>query len=562
MRRLFPLLTLLLLMAGGAQSHEQEFEDAGSGAGGEPEARCEAGLAAVFPCSNVDLLAWVPTAVFGQPHANDIWGWADPSSGREYALIGLRGGTAFVEVTDPTEPVYLGLLPSHSGGSSWRDIKTYAGYAFIVSEAPAHGMQIFDLGALEHVESPPVVFSPSGHYASFGNSHNLALDETTGLAFAVGTATCNGGLHIVDVRRPLEPLFAGCFGDDGYTHDAQCIVYHGPDFEHHNREICFNSNEDTVTIVDATSAEAPRMLSRNPYTGSGYTHQGWIVDDHRYFLSADEFDEIRNGHRPRTYVWDIQDLDAPFVAGVYSGEPLAIDHNVFVRGNHVFQASYLGGLRVLRLGDLARGEMVEVGSFDTTPFNNGFIFSGAWGTYPFLPSGIVLVSDITNGLFVLRPHLDAVPECSDGIDNDRDGRTDSAEDPACAAGHGASELPRNDVAIDVMPGNCRNPFNPSARGPVRVAVLGAPSFDVRTIDRASLRFGPADTPPGRRGSTLRDVDRDLDLDLIVRFGRRASDVDACDAQVCLRWQTHDATPYEACDSADRAFKLRFGRTSG
>lgn len=543
------MLLTLLLAAPGALAHDKEVE--GGEAGGTEialQALCNTGVADGFPCWNVDLLAWLPTAVFGHGLANDIWGWTDRQSGREYALIGLRGGTAFVDISDPRQPVYLGLLPTQTVGSSWRDIKTYRDHAFVVSEAGDHGLQIFDLSALSAVVAPPVVFEPTAHYAGFGNSHNLALNEEAGIAYAAGTRTCGGGLHMVDVTRPREPLFAGCFADDGYTHDAQCVVYRGPDAEHANQDICFNSNEDTVTVVDVTNTDAPRILSRNGYLGSRYTHQGWLTEDHRYFLLDDELDERINGHNIRTYVWDVTDLDAPFVVGFYTGGQHSIDHNIFIVGNHVFQANYRIGMRVLRIGDLSRAELTEVAFFDTFPGADGLAFSGAWGVYPFFDSGVVVVSDINRGLFVLDPDLLAVPECSDGIDNDADGLTDYPKDPGCVDAQGAAELPRNDVAIDVKPGTPHNILSPFEWGVVPVAVLGSPSFDVYAVKPESLRFGPGEAIARRRSLVYRDVDSDGNVDLFAWYARRRAGLTPDDLEACLRWRTFDGTPYQGCDA--------------
>lgn len=559
MRVLVPALLALACASRGVLAHEMEVE--GGEEGGietQPQAVCEGGTAQGFPCWNVDLLAWLPTGVFGQGQANDIWGWTDPRSGREYALIGLHGGTAFVDVSHPDEPVYLGLLPTQTVVSSWRDIKTYRDHAFIVSEAYAHGLQVFDLSALANVVNPPVVFKPTARYTGFGSSHNLALDEETGIAFAVGTKTCSGGLHMVDVTRPREPRFAGCFGGDGYTHDAQCVVYHGPDTEHSNREICFNSNEDTVTIVDVTSKDAPLMLSRTGYAGSAYTHQGWLSEDHRYFLLGDELDEKRYGTNARTYVWDVTDLEAPFVVGAHTG-PYSIDHNIFVVGNHVFEANYRSGLRVLRMGDLSRAELVEVAFFDTFPGGDGLSFSGAWGVYPFFESGVVVVSDINRGLFVLRPDLDAVPECSDGVDNDSDGVSDFPDDPSCADAGGSTETPRSDVAIDVKPWSARNVVNPFSRGALLVAVLGSEAFDVSAVDPKTLRFGPGEAEARIVHRLHRDVDADGHLDLLAHYRVREAGLSPGDDRACLRWETRDGTAYEGCDAIRSLPKRGWGR---
>jgi len=315
----------------------------------------------------------------------------------------LSNGTAFVEVTDPVNPVYLGRLPTQTSNSTWRDIKTYGDYALIVSEAAGHGMQVFDLTALLSVTTPPVTFSPDAVYNGFSDAHNVVVDEATGYAYVVGSNTCSGGLHMVNVQNPTSPTNAGCFSADGYTHDAQCVVYAGPDVSHVGREICFNANEDTLTIVDVDNKAAPFQIARQGYAGSGYTHQGWLTGDHRYFLIDDELDELDNGHNTYTYVWDIQDLDVPVLVGHYTSSLPSIDHNLYVVGNYVFEANYRSGLRILHIDDLSAAQLTEVAHFDTYPADDGTGFDGSWSVYPYFPSGTVVVSGIDEGLFVLRP---------------------------------------------------------------------------------------------------------------------------------------------------------------
>ena len=137
----------------------------------------------------------MPLADIGGGNGNDIWGWTDSQTNKEYAIMGRTTGTAFVDISDPENPVYLGNLPTHTANSSWRDIKVYNNHAFIVSEASGHGMQIFDLSQLGTVGSPPVTFSNTAHYSDFGNAHNIVINEDSGFAYAVGTSTCSGGLH-------------------------------------------------------------------------------------------------------------------------------------------------------------------------------------------------------------------------------------------------------------------------------------------------------------------------------------------------------------------------------
>jgi len=364
---------------------------------------CVGGMAGNYPCGNVDLLARISRTTFNSNSNNDIWGWTHAPSGREFALVGLNNGTAFVEVTDPVNPVYLGKLPTATSNSTWRDIKTYADHAFIVSEASSHGLQVFDLTRLLDVTSPPVTFTHDARFTGFGSAHNIAIDDVSGFAYVVGSFQCSGGLYIVDIRNPLSPSQAGCFGSDGYTHDAQCLVYEGPDADYAGRQICVASNESHIAIVDVTNKAAPTLISRGFYPNPAYTHQGWFTDDFRYFLVDDELDSSSSG--TRTLVMDVSDLDDPEFVFAHLGAVPTCDHNQYVRGRFVYQSNYAGGLRILDLSDLDGGSLSEVAFFDTYPTDNDDDFSGQWSNYPFFPSGTVVANDQSNGLFVLRPTL-------------------------------------------------------------------------------------------------------------------------------------------------------------
>ena len=369
------------------------------------ETTCTDGFAGPYPCRDVDLLSYLSHAEMGGGSGNDIWGWTDPETGREYALVGESTGTAFVDISNPSQPLYLGTLPTHTTPSAWRGIKVFANHAFVVSEAVDHGMQVFDLTQLRTVTAPPVTFSETAHYAGFGSTHTIALNIRTGFAYAVGTRTCEGGLHVVDVRTPGAPRPAGCFSLDGYTHETQCVVYAGPDTIYREREICLNSNEDTLTIVDATDKLEQVQLSRTGYGGSAYTHQGWLTEDQRFFLVNDEGDEQAFRHRTRTWIWDVSDLDAPVLLGNYDGPTPSIDHNLYVRGNLVYESNYRSGLRVLDASDIAQGALRELGFFDIFPSDDNPNFNGAWTSYPFFSSGAVVVNGIEQGLFVVRPRM-------------------------------------------------------------------------------------------------------------------------------------------------------------
>ena len=369
---------------------------------------CQNGMAGAYPCNGVDLLARMPLTTFGTSsnNANDIWGWTDAASGREFALVGLENGTAFVEVTTPTAPVYLGRLPTATSSSLWRDIKTYADHAFVVSEASSHGMQVFDLSRLLNVASPPQTFTADARFTGFGSAHNIAIDTESGFAYAVGASSCGGGLYIVDIRNPTSPSQAGCFSGDGYTHDTQCVVYDGPDTDYTGRQICVASNEDSITIVDVTDKQSPVLIAKGFYPNDGYTHQGWFTEDQRFFLVDDELDEIFGSTpKTRTIVFDLQDLDSPEFDFFYLGPLGTSDHNLYVRDGYAFLSNYKGGLRIVDLAGIGSGALAEVASFDTYPSSNSSGTSGQWSNYPFFASGTVVVNDQSNGMFILRPDL-------------------------------------------------------------------------------------------------------------------------------------------------------------
>jgi choice-of-anchor B domain-containing protein len=418
--RLGFLIGLAFLAAGllfVAAAHEGEH---GGGPNGQPNEQplvamsstpCVGGMAGTFPCHNIDMASFLPLSDIGGGTVNDVWGWTDPQTGKEYAIVGRSSGTAFVDLSNPEHPIYLGNLPTHSIDSIWRGMKVYSNYAFIISEADNHGMQVFDLTRLRNVTAPPVTFTENAHYNGFLRAHTLAINEETGFAYAAGSKdTCQGGLHMVDIRNPIAPVFAGCVNQDGYTHETQCVTYHGPDAAYQGHEVCFSSNEDTLTIVDVTNKSAPVQLSRTTYVGVGYTHQGWLTEDHANFLLDDELDERNTGVNSTTYIWNIADLDAPAVTGVYRGPSTSIDHNLYIRGNRAYQSNYRSGLRILDISNINAASLNELAFFDVYPINDAAEFNGAWSNYPFFASGIVIVGGIEQGLFVLRPAAGQTPK--------------------------------------------------------------------------------------------------------------------------------------------------------
>lgn len=383
------------------------------------ERECQDGSAAAFACEEVDLVAFVPVRDLGGERGvvvNDLWGWTDPATGKEYAVVGRNNATTFVDLSDPGHPVYLGELPLTEGATPnmWRDVKVFANHAFIVADqAGPHGVQVFDLTRLRDVTEPPVVFDADAHYDGIHSAHNIVVNEGTGFAYVVGASgggeTCGGGLHMIDVREPKNPTFAGCFADansgnagTGYSHDAQCIRYHGPDPDYQDREICLGANENALSISDVTDKDEPVALSTAEYPNTGYLHQGWVTDDHRYFFMNDEIDELAgNVSRTRTLVWDIADLEDPVLVKEHFGTTGSSDHNLYVQGDYMYQANYVSGLRILDISSPEEPE--EVGFFDTVTAGDDVPgFAGAWSVYPYFESGLIIVSSMREGLFVLR----------------------------------------------------------------------------------------------------------------------------------------------------------------
>lgn len=403
---------------------------------------CIGGMAGgAYPCSNIDLLEFIPLSTFGATLANSGWGWTDTqgtpetADDREYYLLGLNNGTAFVDITNPENAVYLGKLPSHGGSNTWRDVRVHANHAYIVSELAGHGMQVFDLTQLRNVASPPATFTETAHYNRVSNTHTISINETSGYAYLVGTTgtggspnvvTCDGNMHIVSLANPTNPQFVACYNDDPadpantYVHENQCFIYAGPDDEHDGKEICLAARGGTqkLDIIDVTNHAAPVRLDSFQYsTGGGYSHQAWFTDDHRYVLLNDELDET--GTSPtRTWIMDAADLDnvVPAGPGFFEHATVATDHNLYVRGNFVFQSNYRAGLRILQLTDPANAELTEIGFFDVYPSSDSSSMNGTWNNYPFFASGVIPVTHIEQGLFLLKPtNLCTAPGAPTGL---------------------------------------------------------------------------------------------------------------------------------------------------
>lgn len=427
----------------------------------EPAFKCTDGLAdGQYPCNNIDLLSIVTSKELqgldssstSNVRLNDIWGWTDSQTGKEYALVGLTNAVSFVDITDPLNPIVVGKLgesnisakykvlsdPNYEAckigigdtekaksineGSVWRDHKVFNDHLFIGSDAQPHGIQVFDLAKLRSFDGTFLEFNQDALYSGLANSHNVVINEETGFAYATGATnadTCEtGGLHIIDINDPKNPTFAGCYEDatpprrqanSTYIHDAQCVIYNGPDSDYTGKEVCFNSAERSLVIADVTDKDSLETVSFITTPNMNYAHQGWLTEDQSYFLMNDELDEFNLGRTTKTYIFDVRDLDNPTFVNFYEHNTDAIDHNLYVKENHIYASNYISGLRVLKMNDIGTADLTLTGFFDSEPrnFENpNTQFEGTWSNYPYFESGIIIMSDINRGLFVLQPNLD------------------------------------------------------------------------------------------------------------------------------------------------------------
>lgn len=308
---------------------------------------------------------------------NDIWGYVD-SQGNEYALVGAVDGVSIVSLSDPSNPVELQFMPGVN--STWRDLKTFGDYAYVSNESD-DGLRIIDLSTL-----PGTVAYKDTVMQGISTIHNLWISQ--GVLFMLGPDNYNGGAAMFDLTaNPWVPNFVGAY-TTRYVHDL-----YGRNDTVYAAEI----NTGTLTILDISDPANPQQLGSRSYQNS-FTHNVWLNDAGNVCFSTDELAEAY------IYAWEVSDptniqqLDR-IRSSLSNGD--AIPHNTHVLNDYLVTSYYRDGINIV---DASRPHnLIEVGYYDTSPALQGDGFNGSWGAYPFLPSGIVLASDIENGLFVLQP---------------------------------------------------------------------------------------------------------------------------------------------------------------
>ena len=397
-------------------------------------APCVGGSANGFTCSDVDLLAHVARGeISASPaEAMDVWGFVDLNTHREYVFVGVTVGTAVFDVTDPANPREVGFIDGQS--ANWRDIKTYQyfdaaaerwrSYAYVTTDGATDGLFVIDLNDLPHaVRRVP-------YSSDFTNAHNVFVTNTdymTGVRqtdrnpqiIIAGSGVDVGQYRSYALDDPSAPQFVTRIAGAGYMHDAASAIIDGPRAAQcagapTTCEVLVDFNEEQVEFWEVNDPAAPNLLGRLPiYANTGYVHSGWWTEDKQHVFVHDELDE-RNAQLPTTVrVLSLTDLSAPVAVGDWTGNTAAIDHNGFVRGNRYYMSNYARGLTVL---DITNPIVpVEVGFFDTYGPNDNAIFAGAWGAYPYLPSGTIAVSDVNSGLYLLEDQTRNVGQGSLGF---------------------------------------------------------------------------------------------------------------------------------------------------
>ncbi|QQX80311.1 choice-of-anchor B family protein [Shewanella sp. KX20019] len=475
---------------------------------------CLDGMSGSFKCNNIDLVSHMPLNSFSSSpsSATDIWGHIDLNTGIEYALIALRNGTAIVDLSKPDAPEEVAFIAGSIIG--WRDIKVYQWFdssslkwqanAYIVSEG-ADRVQIVDLSQLPASVSVVVDNAAySVHNVFISNldyTTNTVLDGATPALHIVGQNNNGGAFQTYSLADPknLAPLYlhTGAVRED-YTHDVSSVVID----DSRAQNSCQNSlcnvladfNEHSMRLWDISTQSQPSLLADVSYANPQYVHSGWWSEDKRYVFLHDELDERYLGVNTTLRVFNVDSLESPSLVNEWIGPSKAIDHNGYVRGSRYYMSNYQRGITVLDISNPT--DPKEAGFFDTYPASDGASFNGVWGIYPYLPSGLILASDISGGLYVLK-------------DN-----THSATFGSSAFEHSESTLfPGDSITVKVM--------RPTGAGAVSVGyeTLGASAQTATDFEAKSGRLAWANNDNTPKTIVINTIDngQNKELQLFLRL---------------------------------------------
>ncbi len=323
-----------------------------------------------------------------QSNLSNLWGYTD-ETGIEYALVGVNGGgsqgsggISVVSLEDPANPVEVFFFAGPN--SIWREIKVWGDHAYLTTEAESGGITIVDLSPLPQSTALPAIVWDA---PDWNTAHSLFIDEN-GRLFIHGTDRDNGGVIMYDLTQdPMAPVEVGAY-DLWYCHDS---------YARGDTLYAAHIYDGFFSIVDVSDPSDPILLGTRT-TPSNFTHNAWLDDSGQFLFTTDE--------RPGSYIgaYDVSDpTDIVEVDRLRSDvDDGAIIHNTYWLDHKLYHSYYTKGIAIYDVTNPYN--MVEVGSFDTSPLT-GNNFNGAWGVYPYFDSGLLIVSDIEGGLYVLQPQV-------------------------------------------------------------------------------------------------------------------------------------------------------------
>ena len=382
---------------------------------------CVDGKAGIYPCKNIDLVSHIAlTDMKLKPNsANNIWGHTDLNTGTEYAIIGLDTGTAVFSLADPAAPKEVGSIAGSS--TLWRDMKVlqfydnslarWRAYAYVSSEG-TDNIQIIDLNQLpvsaQLVSADQAVTSAHSLYISHVDyTTNTTLEGLEPALHIVGQKAVGGAFTSYGLKNPttLTPYFLHSNGTRAdYTHDAtSMLIEDSRATQSCQRSACsllIDFNEKSVRLWNISDLTGAGALAELTYPQASYVHSGWWTEDKRYVFIHDELDETNFGLNTTIRVMNVDNLQQPVIVKEWTGPTAAIDHNGYARGNRYYFSNYQRGTSILDISNPLNPQ--EAGYFDSFPASDNAAFNGVWGTYPFLPSGLIISADINSGLYVLR----------------------------------------------------------------------------------------------------------------------------------------------------------------
>lgn len=354
---------------------------------------------AQYDSQNISMYAnWNDPAVPAEPSLgikyNSVWAWVDPADNREYAIIGASTGTYFVEVTNPSAPVMRDFVPGRRNNCIWREYKTYGNYVYMVSDdGMPNSFQIADMSYL-----PDSVHVVHDDVTIIERAHTLYID---GDKLYLGSPKVSGNYYSMSVyslANPELPVLLRILGQDysipSGVHDMfvrNDTAYVSGGYE--GLHIFKFENDNTFTLINSLTS----------YVDAGYNHSSWLTSDGKTLVFCDE---VPANLAVKAY--NVSDMGNITFQSTFKSNEGATPHNPYVVGNdRAVIAYYQDGVQIFDISDPANP--VKTGFFDTDTLfgtNNGFptsnTYHGCWGAYPFLPSGILLASDMQNGLFILN----------------------------------------------------------------------------------------------------------------------------------------------------------------